>query len=74
MGSGYRGALTFESGCGVITSTRFSALYRGAACQTFRESGSGPPEGINGKGAQAVSEGKGLLAGVEHISGDEPLA
>jgi len=32
------------------------------------------PEGVEGEGAEAVAKGKGLLAGVEHVSGHEPRA
>jgi hypothetical protein len=37
-------------------------------------SGFGVPQGIDGKGAQAVSEWEGLLAGVEDVSGYQPRA
>ncbi len=37
-------------------------------------SGFGVPQGIDREGAQAVSEGEGLLAGVEDVSGHQPRA
>jgi len=36
--------------------------------------GCGVPEGVDGDGSEAVSEGEGLLAGVEDVSGDESFA
>ena len=32
------------------------------------------PQGVNGEGAKAVAEGEGLLAGVEHVPGDQAAA
>ena len=50
------------------------AECRPNACRLCPMSGCGVPEGVDGNGAEAVSEWEGLLAGVEDVSGDQPGA